>query len=94
MTHGYGGYTRGCRCDNCRTAKADYVRQRRDAARALANRIGNGVSTSGRHYVSGITHGRYGYEERGCRCDICLEARAEHWRAWKARRVAAERGAA
>lgn len=86
LTHGYGGYARGCRCDTCRAAKANYIRERRDSARVLANLVGNGFSTDGRHYVDGITHGRFGYEERGCRCDVCLEARMQNIRDRQARR--------
>jgi hypothetical protein len=29
--HGYGAYTRGCRCDTCRAAKREYVARRRAA---------------------------------------------------------------
>jgi hypothetical protein len=87
-SHGYGPYTRGCRCETCREAKSAYSRRRRAAARALANRVGNGLSEGGRHLVSGITHGRFGYEERGCRCDVCLGARAENYRVRYARHQA------
>lgn len=64
-SHGYAGYTEGCRCDTCRAAKARYMAARRAAAAAAAE---SGVS------VSGITHGTlFAYEERGCRCQRCCE---------------------
>lgn len=88
--HGYGPYTHGCRCGICRAAKAEYTRQRRAAGRALAQQHGTAQSPNGRHFVPGITHGRFGYEERGCRCLDCCAARATEWRERKARRVAAE----
>jgi hypothetical protein len=31
-THGYGGYSCGCRCKVCKAAKADYMAKRRAAA--------------------------------------------------------------
>lgn len=85
-SHGYVPYTHGCRCEICRRAKAAYVRNRRGAARVLANKVGNGLSTDGRHVVAGITHGRFGYEERGCRCDVCRSTRYGHQCARLARR--------
>lgn len=71
-THGYGGYTRGCRCEICTQAKADYMRGRRASARALAARF---TDDRGAHFVPDVKHGRVGYEERGCRCPVCVEAR-------------------
>lgn len=71
-THGYGAYTRGCRCDVCRDAKADYMRERRAGARRAAHDHGPF------HTATGITHGtRHGYEEHGCRCLPCTDARVE-----------------
>lgn len=70
--HGYGRYSRGCRCEVCRDAKAEYMRQRRLAASEVAA-MQAGLGRLSR--VSGITHGRYGYEERGCRCEVCVAAR-------------------
>ena len=87
--HGYVAYTRGCRCDVCRAAKADYMRERRAAGRANARL--HTVSATGRrgqHYnawLPGATryiaplerHGtRAGYEEHGCRCVACTTARS------------------
>lgn len=92
--HGYGRYSRGCRCGVCRAAKAAYSRSRRSRARTLANLWGNGLSRDGRHFVPNITHGRYGYEERGCRCDICLGSRAKNRRDRKARHLTEGLGAA
>lgn len=73
LTHGYGGYTRGCRCDVCRSAKAAYLRRRRNRARELARRFTDG---QGRHLATGITHGTaVGYDESGCRCQPCTSAK-------------------
>lgn len=62
--HGYNAYTRGCRCPICRRGKTDYMRRRRAVA-FLETRL----------VVPGIKHGRCGYEEHGCRCDVCVAAR-------------------
>lgn len=70
--HGYGCYTNGCRCEVCRAAKAEYIRARRATARQRMRE----VADLGLLHVEGITHGRFGYEERGCRCVTCLAARA------------------
>ncbi len=67
-THGYGPYSKGCRCEVCRRAKADYMRDRRAAARA---------KPQGK--VAGILHGsRAGYEEHGCRCTLCVRTRSTY----------------
>jgi hypothetical protein len=66
--HGYVAYTRGCHCDVCRRAKADYQRDRRAAARASA-----ADKSEDRTFKHGT---RSGYEERGCRCWACRAARA------------------
>lgn len=86
--HGYNAYTHGCRCDICRKAKADYMRERRAKARAQAQM--HTRSSTGKHpgrhtaqapgayrHVASIpNHGtRYGYEEAGCRCVECTAAR-------------------
>ena len=86
--HGYVAYTKGCRCDICRGAKADYMRERRALARTVAQR--HTVSSTGkrssrqnartpgatRHVAPIARHGtRYGYEEAGCRCFDCTDAR-------------------
>ena len=68
--HGYTSYCDGCRCEVCRKAKAGYTRQRRR----------NALLNTDPDPVPGITHGRFGYEERGCRCDVCVGARREMWR--------------
>ena len=100
--HGtYARYARspgGCRCEECRKAKADYMRQRRAGARALAakhtrsstGRHANPHTTwalgATRHVATDVTHGtRFGYEERGCRCRDCTAARAESDRRYRAR---------
>lgn len=67
--HGYVPYTRGCRCDVCRKAKAEYMSKRRQAA--VAAREAGGP-------VGPLKHGtRYAYEERGCRCSPCSKAHAQ-----------------
>lgn len=66
--HGYTGYTHGCDCDVCRAAKAEYMRKRR--AEATARRR-SGVKIEG-----DFTHGTFfGYEEKGCGCWECSEAK-------------------
>lgn len=81
--HGYGRYTRGCRCDVCRKAKADYMRARRATARALAakvtkRRFGDQPRIGlPRRLARGVKHGtRFAYEEHGCRCWPCTTARS------------------
>lgn len=94
--HGYGGYSRGCRCEACRAAKADYMRARRSEARARAqantrSSTGNrGAKENARtpgayRYVAPIErHGtRYGYEEAGCRCHECTDVRTESDRKYR-----------
>lgn len=82
--HGYNRYCDGCRCEVCRGAKADYMRERRALARAVAQQNGQGrpglpARTPGvlRHVAPITNHGtRYGYEEAGCRCFDCTDARS------------------
>lgn len=66
--HGYNAYTHGCRCDVCRRAKADYMREERRRGREFAQ------SLDVRAFVDGIKHGRHGYEVKGCRCQVCTSA--------------------
>lgn len=88
MEHGYIAYTHGCRCEVCRKAKADYMRERRAAARALAQKYTqtadgtpgnpwNAFANGSVRFLAPIkTHGtRAGYEEHGCRCRECTSAR-------------------
>lgn len=71
-THGLGGYTNGCRCDTCRTGKANYMRARRAAGQALARRF---TDQQGRYLALNITHGTvHGYRDAGCRCHPCTAA--------------------
>jgi hypothetical protein len=89
--HGYGPYTRGCRCDVCRAAKAEYMRARRvtgQAKRAAAESDG-----WGRHFVPDITHGIGGYDNFSCRCSICCSAKRAAGRR-QYRRQVAQKGAA
>jgi len=87
--HGYGPYTHGCRCDECKAAKREYIRERRRVAREAARKhttnlrgvVGNGrlgwPSGTERHYVPGVKHGTsYAWFERGCRCIDCTRWRS------------------
>lgn len=61
VRHGWMGYKRGCRCDECRAAntrmyKAGYERRRQRAATA------------------DFQHGASGYGNWGCRCETCTKA--------------------
>lgn len=72
-THGYGGYTNGCRCDACRAGKRLYMRDKRH--RASQRRIQAGHL---RFIAEGITHGTYaGYADAQCRCLLCTAAKAD-----------------
>lgn len=81
--HGYNLYTHGCRCEVCRRAKADYMRDRRAEARKVAQKYtdprpaANVWADGAGRYLATITrHGtRFGYEEKGCRCADCTAAR-------------------
>lgn len=69
------GYSRGCRCDSCRTAHAAYVRQRREVARFLPDKQ--------------IPHGSTnGYVNYRCHCTPCTEAHRLRVRAYRANRRA------
>ena len=70
LPHGYNRYTYGCRCGICKAAKADYMSARRGAA----------FLNTAPSPVPGITHGRAGYEEQGCRCEVCVEGKRANWR--------------
>jgi len=94
--HGYVPYTRGCRCDVCRQAKADYMRARRAAARELARKYTDvrphsdvWADDAKRHYAQVDRHGtRYAYEEAGCRCLDCTEVRTVSDRNYRTRKPA------
>lgn len=77
-THGWVGYSRGCRCKVCRSSRAEDVRNRRAAA--AARRIA--AEAAGRVYVAtGITHGTSsGYKNSSCRCPACVQAVKDHRR--------------
>lgn len=73
-THGYGGYTLGCRCEICTAAKAAYMSEKRIAATASAQ---PGIA------VTGVTHGtRSAYKDKGCRCEKCVAFMRETWKRW------------
>lgn len=93
--HGYGKYSNGCRCEVCKAAKAAYMAKRRRFGRGIAQRWT--THTPGRpalsepgvgRYVAPVeSHGtRFAYEEHGCCCLPCTDARAEHDRTRKARK--------
>lgn len=88
-THGYGGYSRGCRCAECRAAKAAYMRARRAEAAALAvDPPSWQVDSRGRYVAYGITHGTAsGYVEHACRCGPCTTARATQQERQRRRRT-------
>ena len=82
----YANRANGCRCEECRDAKADYMRDRRARARRTAVEAGTESLRPGssstwadgaiRYIAPDIKHGtRFGYEEAGCRCFDCTEAR-------------------
>jgi hypothetical protein len=74
-SHGYNGYGDGCRCDDCKAAKRDYMTARRSAA-----------YLAGHEVPARATHGtRSTYEEHGCRCNSCVVAQIARGRAGKRR---------
>jgi hypothetical protein len=75
--HGYGGYSRGCKCDVCRAGKAERMRELR--AEAVLRRQSDLV-------VPGARHGTYaGYKNDMCRCPACSNARRDRERERAAR---------
>lgn len=64
--HDYGPYSRGCRCEVCRAAKAERMRKLRAGRRAAQMAF-----VGGRNHVEGITHGYSGYQNCLCRCEVC-----------------------
>lgn len=66
--HNYTEYAHNvCTCVLGKAAKNAYMKRRRTRANAKAQ--------PGR-IVPGIKHGRFGFEERGCRCPVCTAAHA------------------
>jgi hypothetical protein len=88
--HNYAFYADGCRCCICRQAKADYMRERRAAARAKAKT--HQAETGRPRRLQEISHGQAGYQEYGCRCTTCrgamsaaarrrrIQAAQQYWR--------------
>lgn len=69
MKHGTTwAYQNGCRCADCRKAKSDYARARKESLRA----------------VEPPYHGYTGYLEYGCRCATCKDAKGEYGKSWRA----------
>jgi hypothetical protein len=50
-----------CRCEPCKTANADYVRRKREEARARG--------------FANLRHGIQSTYNAGCRCDLCVNSR-------------------
>jgi hypothetical protein len=70
--HDYARYSQGCRCEECRAAKACYARTRRAAAADLRRK----AAAAGQVYIAaGITHGYSGYRDASCRCLVCCRAK-------------------
>lgn len=84
-THGYLTYSYGCRCEICKAARAEYSREKRAAA--AQTRKDN--FTKGRYTVPGISHGISGYQNHGCRCWTCTEAKSSSGRRESRRKQAA-----
>lgn len=71
LEHSATGYSKGCRCTECRTAKSDYskaARERRIAETPFEK----------------VPHGVKGYYNYACRCGICKEAASEKSKARRA----------
>jgi hypothetical protein len=75
LTHGRGGYSRGCRCKVCTDGKSAYMRGKRAAAAQRREQ----VQAAGRTYVAaGVYHGTSAsYTDAGCRCERCREAKKQ-----------------
>ena len=63
-----------CRCDQCKAAQADYMRDLRKALRQREPEI----------------HGTTGYSNYGCRCETCRKANAKSQRQYRKNRKARE----
>lgn len=82
-SHGYVPYTRGCRCEVCRAAKSDYMRERRKVAKMPARDVQVRADGTVLMIAKDIRHGtRHGYEEYGCRCTPCRIAHNTSDRRW------------
>lgn len=71
MKHGYSAYTHGCRCDVCRIAKRNRMRDDRAAAKAR-------LAESGGRIAAGVAHGIGGYDNHSCRCETCRKAKRDY----------------
>jgi hypothetical protein len=83
--HDYVGYTKGCRCVVCKAAKRAYMRALRAHDRSLREWTPAGLVTP-----LPIKHGISGYQNHGCRCQECRDAKAAADRRQKAAREARE----
>lgn len=76
FTHGYSGYSQGCRCETCTVAHRDYLRTYMAARYERARRRRVLVEAGGGRYIAdGIKHGHGGYTNHSCRCETCREAK-------------------
>lgn len=79
-------YGRGCRCVDCRQANRErvYANKRRRLERVAAG-------------LMAVPHGRYGYSNYDCRCEVCTKAASngnrEAARRWQDRQRTAKRAA-
>jgi hypothetical protein len=82
------GYGRGCRCDQCKTAKAQADATYRARVQPAVVRGDVQPAVVRGDVQHGTTHGY----AKGCRCDDCRAAKAKVNHAYKARRRARNRG--
>ena len=82
--HGLTGtYQAGCRCDDCKAARARYAKQRYEARKA------GDVRKPGKP-----KHGSRGKYAKGCRCDDCKAAETAYRRDYDKRRKEGHAGPA
>lgn len=87
MKHGTDvSYTRGCRCDPCRTAHRQYTRK------AQVARLARRVDIDGQLVAIHLDEGMHGtlnaYQTHGCRCDECRKASRDYARKHRSRTAA------
>jgi hypothetical protein len=86
ISHGYGRYTMGCRCQVCTTAKVAYTKRYRQRSRQLRD----AARAQGVEYIAqGIKHGLSGYQAHSCRCPVCKLANADSSMRYRARKALA-----
>ncbi len=70
------GYARGCRCDECRAAHAEYERERGRARRQAAE-AGKPAYSPEPDRWRPLVHGTPDAWRRNCRCGPCRQAHAD-----------------